>query len=83
MYVSYTQEIINKIKLPEGFEIIDFSIRVDGSGYMYVKHKSKIFEKIFTYEEMKQPVDYWVENLPKIIHNYFYDWAVRKGYRKL
>jgi hypothetical protein len=83
MYITYTQQIINLTKLPKGFEITDFSIRVDCTGYMYVKHNNKYFEKIFTYDEMKLPVSYWIEVLPKIICNYFYGWAVKKGYRKL
>ena len=83
MYITYTQEILNLMILPKGFEVIDFSIRVDCTGYIYVKHNNKYFEKIFNYDEMKLSVNYWVKFLPKIIHNYFYGWGVKKGLRKL
>lgn len=81
MYITYTEEIVNCLVLPEGYEVVEFSIRVDGSGYMYVKHGRNWFEKIFTHSEMKQPTSYWIDLLPRIIHNYYNGWAVRKGLR--
>ena len=81
MYQSYTDQIISSMNLSKEYEILTFTLRVDGSGYIYVKHNNKIFEKIFTYDEMKLSVKYWADLLPKIIHNYFYGWAVKKGLR--
>lgn len=83
MYISYCQQILNSINLDKDYTIIEFSINVDGTACFLAKHNNKYFEKKFTYEEMKQPVSYWVELLPKIIYNYFHGWAVRKGIRKL
>lgn len=83
MYITYTQQILNSIVLPKGYKIIEFSIRVDGTGYLYAMHNNKLFEKIFTHTEMKQPAEYWINLLPKIIYNYYNGWAVKKGLRKL
>lgn len=83
MYEAYTDKIINRMSLSNDFKVIDFDLLVNGTGCLLVKHRSKYFEKFFTYDEMKQPPEYWIDLLPKIIHNYFYGYGIRKGLRTL
>lgn len=70
-YITYTQYIVNSINLEEGYEIVTFTLRVEGTGYILVKHNKKYYQRCFTYEEMKKPAKYWIDNLPDMIYEYF------------
>lgn len=55
-YTPYTKTVKAIIAKTHEFPLMDFEMRVDGTGYMVAKCKAgKYYQQIFTYDEMKLP----------------------------
>lgn len=80
VYITYTAQVTDLINSTKNYGMVDFNIRVDGTGYINVRYDTgRYFDKDFTRAQMCMPAADMANFIIACVDAYFTGWAVRTG----
>lgn len=80
IYVPYTTRVSDMVIAATTYGMVDFNIRVDGTGYINVRYTDgRYFDKDFTRAQMQMSDASMAAFIIACVDAYFTGWAVRTG----